>query len=101
MRGFHADLPDPSTPFAGLLFHGGGEHIESYLRSELLLQHGSGQPLRAKTTVLDGASFENKPEPSLAQDVYLPTVPGGIAPGRLPQPSSIFHIVTADKQHSS
>lgn len=54
-----------------LLFHGGGENIESYLKSELLLQHGSRQVLRAKTTVLAGTSFENKPELSLAQDVYL------------------------------
>ena len=54
-----------------LLFTGEGENIESYLQSELLLQHGSRQPLRAKTTDLAWTSFENKPELSLAQDVYL------------------------------
>lgn len=54
-----------------LLFYSRGENIESYLKSELLLQHGSRQALRAKITMLAGASFENKPELSLAQDGYL------------------------------
>lgn len=82
-----------------LLLDGGGKNIESYLKSELLLQHGPGQVLGAKMTVLAGTSFENKPELSLAQDVYSSHRYRLCCPGSLIQPCSIFHIFTMDKQH--
>lgn len=95
----HVAIPRTSLPLVCLLFSGGGENIESYLKTELLLQHGSRQVLRAKTTALAGTSFENKPELSPAQDVYLSLRLGLYCSG-LPDAVQL-HILTVDEQQRS
>lgn len=69
-----------------------GENMESYLRSELLWQHGSRQVLGAETTELAGMSFENKPELSLWTFTYSTDTVSVV----LRAAEFMFHIFTID-----